>query len=140
MYALFNKEKQFIGYSEDMPEQVLQNLLYKQIPDSQTDFTNWRWSGDYDTGHMVSIVEDGYPVEEIALEKQLFDTINKNYPLPVQLIYIIKQLKLLSREGEQDHNFQDMADIVLEAVEKHDNRIKYYQNRNKLISKNDTKN
>lgn len=137
MLVLFNKNKQFIGLSPDIPKEALSNFYTKQIPDHQGDITKWRWEGDYDSGKMVSIAEDGYPIEELELEKQLFKEINLKYPLGVQLVNIIRQLKILSANSEQDYRFSDMADVILSAVEKHDNRIKYYKARNKLLNKED---
>jgi hypothetical protein len=137
MLVLFNKDKQFIGFSPDLPQEALENFYTKEVPESQADFTKWRWDGDYESGRMVSIVEDGYPIEELELERQLFEKIDQKYPLGVQLVNIIRQLKLLSNEGEADYRFTDMADTILDAVEKHDSRIKYYQSRNKLLNKED---
>jgi hypothetical protein len=137
MLVLFNKDKQFVGFSPDLPPEALENLYTKNIPETQTDFTKWRWEGDYDSGRMVSIVEDGYPIEELDLEKRLFEEIDQKYPLGVQLVNIIRQLKLISKGKETDYRFEDMSDMILDAVEKYDSRIKYYESRNKLLNKKD---
>jgi hypothetical protein len=69
-----------LGYSPDIPENS--NILKKEIPEEQSDVTLWRWEGNYDNGKMVSI-DIGYPVEEIELERQLFEYIGKEYPINV---------------------------------------------------------
>jgi hypothetical protein len=136
MHALFNKNKQFIGYSPDIPPSS--SLLRKEIPPNQTDFTIWSWVGDYDTGKMVSIAEKGYPQEEIDIEQQLFEEINLKYPLGMQLIYIIKQLQKTTPIENMDKDFAQMAQTVLSAVEKYQQKIKYLQSTNSLVNKNET--
>ena len=137
MFVLFNKDKQFIGYSPDIPENS--GLLKKEIPKNQSDIRMWVWSGGYDDGKMIPI-DIGYPIEEIELEKQLFSYIANTYPLNIQMNNIIKQLKLIVRENDlsQDDDFMDMADCILNAVDKHDKRVNYYKNYSNFIPKNET--
>ena len=91
MYALFNENKQFVGYSPDIPPSS--TLLKKEIPEDQTDFSIWSWIGDYDNGRMVSIAENGYPQEEIDLEQQLFEEIYLKWPIFwVEIIFIINYI------------------------------------------------
>jgi hypothetical protein len=77
MYALFNDNKQFIGFSPDITDQS--KILKHKIPKEFSDFRMWKWVGDYDSGRMVSVVEEGYPEEELSSEKQLFEEIHKKY-------------------------------------------------------------
>jgi hypothetical protein len=67
MYALFNTDLKFIGYSPDMPSQP--HILKKEIPTHQNNLNVWKWSGDFNSGKMVSIFEEGFPDEEIEAEK-----------------------------------------------------------------------
>ncbi len=137
MFALFNKDKTFIGYSSDIPD--TSTVLKKEIPKEQSDIMLWRWEGDYENGRMVS-VDIGYPIEEIELEKELFSFIDKNYPPQIQMLNIIKQLRKIVQNNEniQDDNFVDMSDYILNAVDKYDKRVNYYRNYAKLISKNES--
>lgn len=137
MFALFNKDKTFIGYSNDIPD--TSTVLKKEIPKEQSDIMLWRWEGDYENGRMVS-VDIGYPIEEIELEKELFSFIDKNYPPQIQMLNIIKQLRKIVQNNEniQDDNFVDMSDYILNAVDKYDKRVNYYRNYAKLISKNES--
>ena len=137
MFALFNKDKIFIGYSNDIPD--TSTVLKKEIPKEQSDIMLWRWEGDYENGRMVS-VDIGYPIEEIELEKELFSFIDKNYPPQIQMLNIIKQLRKIVQNNEniQDDNFVDMSDYILNAVDKYDKRVNYYRNYAKLISKHES--
>jgi hypothetical protein len=137
MFALFNKNKIFIGYSPDIPENS--DLLKIEIPESKSNITIWKWDGDYDNGKMVPI-STGYPMEEIELERELFDYIDKRYPLGVQLANIIKQIsKILKKYPDlEDDEFVDMSHYVLNAVDKTNKRIKYFKNHSQLISKDES--
>jgi hypothetical protein len=137
MYALFNKDKVFIGFSSEIPHE---SFLGKEIPAEQRDLKTWRWEGDYETGKMVSI-NAGYPIEEIELEKMLFGYIEKKYPLAVQLNNIMNQLRKIVEKDDslQDDDFMDMSDCIKNAVDKHNKRVNYYKNYSKIISKNESK-
>lgn len=137
MYALFNKQKVFIGFSQDIPHE---SILRKEIPKERSDIRRWRWEGDYDTGRMVPM-EEGYPVEEIELEKMLFKYIEERYPLKTQIINIINQLRLIVEKEDslQDDSFMDMSDCIKNALDKHNKRINYYKQHTNLISKNESK-
>jgi hypothetical protein len=136
MFALFNSEKKFIGFSPD----ILDNdkVLKIRIPDEQSDIRLWRWEGDYDTGKMV-YCDVGYPIEEEELEKKLFDYIANKYPISIQLINIIRQLTKIAKNDPniQDYEFMDMSDCILNAIDKQIKRINYYRNYEKLVFKNE---
>jgi len=136
MYALFNNNKVFIGYSPEIPHE---HLLSKEIPPEQSDFTRWRWEGNYDNGRMISL-DEGYPYEEIEIEKILFNFIENKYPLPIQLINIMNQLRKIVENNEElrDDSFMDMSDCIKNAVDKHNKRINYYKNYSNLITKDET--
>lgn len=138
MYALFNKDKIFIGFSPD--ESSHPNLLKKEIPKEQSDFRTWKWEGDYDTGRMVPLNTD-YSIEEIELENILFRYIENKYPLKTQLINIMNQIRKIVQYNEdlQDDSFIDMHDCIKNALDKHTKRINYYQNYSKIIPKNESK-
>jgi hypothetical protein len=137
MFALFNKDKNFIGYSDDILENSL--ILKREIPLETSDISVWRWEGNYDDGKMVSNNIE-YPIEELELEKELFNKINTKYPPQIQFLNIIKQLKKIIQYNQDvmDDDFMDMADSVTNAVDKYDKRINYYKNYSKLIPKNES--
>jgi hypothetical protein len=136
MYALFNENKQFVGYSPDIPPSS--TLLKKEIPKDQTDFSIWSWVGDYDNGRMVSIAENGYPQEEIDLEQQLFEEIYLKYPLGMQLIHIIKQLEKTTPIEKMDKDFALMAQTIQLAVDKYQQKLKYLKATNSLLNKHES--
>ena len=137
MYALFNKDKIFIGFSPEIPHK---SLLSKKLAPEQNNIKEWRWEGDYDSGGMVSL-NAGYPAEEIELERMLFDYINKKYPFPVQLLNIMNQLRKIVENNDslQDDSFMDMSDCIRNAVDKHNKRVNYYKNYSIIIPKNESK-
>jgi hypothetical protein len=55
MFVLFNKEKEFMGYSPDMPDIPLLEIFKLKLPDEVSDITKWKWDGDMFTGKMVPI-------------------------------------------------------------------------------------
>ena len=57
MYVLFNKDKEFVGYSDDIPPQPNLNIFRLEIPENRSDITKWKWQGDMFTGKMVEIKE-----------------------------------------------------------------------------------
>jgi hypothetical protein len=76
---------------------------------------------------MVHRYEENYPEEELKIEKELFEIINKVYQPGVQLTLIIKQLHLLaSKTNLFDEEFKEMSETILTAVEKQSKRIKFY--------------
>lgn len=133
MYALFNSEKNFIGYSPDIPPDS--NILKKEIPESRSNLNIWKWEGSYDEGKMVSILEEGFPKEQIEYEKELAQKVSKNYPYPIQMVNIIRQLKKIADNTNiQDDAFMDMAEEVLHLIDLQDKRIKYALNRKKFLN------
>jgi len=136
MYALFNKDKVFIGFSEEIPHK---SIIAKEIPSEQSNLTEWRWQGDYDTGKMVSL-SVGYPVEELELEKMLFKHILEKYPVPMQLFHIMNQLKKIvdNNDSLADDSFIDMHNCIKNAVDKHNKRVNYYKNNLNIITKHES--
>jgi hypothetical protein len=137
MFALFDENKKFAGFSPDIPSDS--KILKIKLPDEQSDIRFWHWEGDYDSGKMVSN-NTGYPVEELELEKELFKYIERKYPLTIQLVNIIKQIRKIVQYDKniQDYEFMDMADSILNAIDKQVKRINYYKNYEKFIPKYET--
>jgi len=130
MYALF-KNEEFIGYSPD--NLFAPDITVKEIPKDQRDLSVWKWSGGLN-GKMILILDEGYPSEQMETEEELFKKIHTKYPLGVQLVNIIRQLKKISNQVDcMDDKFSDMAEDILSAIDMYDNRIKYRLNRKKLL-------
>jgi hypothetical protein len=55
MFVLFNKNKEFVGYSEDMPDLPNVNIFKLKLPEDKSDITKWKWEGDMFTGKMILI-------------------------------------------------------------------------------------
>jgi len=133
MFALFNTNLNFIGYSPDIQDQP--HILKKEIPEHQRDLNVWKWEGNYTDGKMVSIFEEGIPQEELEEQKRMFNDLNSKYPTGVQLVNIIRQLKKIAEQSElQDDRFMDMAENVLNVMDKHDKHLKYVLTRKKFFN------
>ena len=117
MFVLFNKNtKEFIGYSEKtIPEDFLKTVLFKEISDDKTDFSKWAWSGNYDDGKMISLV----PQEDETDDMFLFQKIYNEYPLDLQVVLIIDQLRhVADKLNCTSDEFKKMSNLILKAVEK----------------------
>ena len=55
MFVLFNKNKEFIGYSPDFPNIPNLNIFKFEISQDKSDLTEWKWVGDMLTGKMIKI-------------------------------------------------------------------------------------
>jgi hypothetical protein len=131
MFALFNTNKNFIGYGEDLPNNPNLNLSVKEIPSDKQDLTIWRWDGDFDNGEMVLINENPYPIEKIDLDTSLYEKIYNNYPIDLQIVILMKQVKLLSKKADcLDPEFDQMSKLILKAVENYEHERKFYLNNN----------
>jgi hypothetical protein len=53
MFVLFDKNKNFIGYSEDIPDLPTLNIFRLKLPKDKQDITEWGWEGDMFNGKMV---------------------------------------------------------------------------------------
>lgn len=53
MFVLFNKDKNFIGYSEDIPDLPTLNVFRLKLPEDKQDITEWGWEGNMFNGKMV---------------------------------------------------------------------------------------
>jgi hypothetical protein len=59
MFVLFNKDKKFIGYSNDIPDLPTLGIFKLKIKEEQSDLTIWKWDGDMN-GKMVKIDSCNY--------------------------------------------------------------------------------
>jgi len=126
MFVLFNKDKEFIGYSEDIPPS--NQILTIETPPDKSDLSLWKWEGSYDTGGMIRF-NVGYPEKEIELENDLKNYIQAKYPIDIQILNIIQQINKILENNDSlaDDDFVDMSQSILNAIEKTKNRINYYK-------------
>jgi hypothetical protein len=131
MFALFNLNKSFIGYSDNIPEHLESGILKKEIPEDKSDLIKWRWDGSYDDGQMVSLEEKPYTITEKELQDSLFRTIYEEYPIDVQIVNLIKQVYLLSyKTPELLPEFERMANMIIKAVDLYEEQRKFYIEKN----------
>lgn len=124
MYAVFNLNKNFISYSDNT---FNGNFLFKQIPEEQSDFLNWRWEGDYDTGKMVKIEDDPYCNN---LTESNFE---EKYPLPIFFTILLKQLFLTSSKNKTtDPVFLNLVKDYITTYENNDSYISLLKEANKI--------
>ena len=112
MFALFNNQFEFCGYSPDLPNNI--EILKREIPAEQSDLTIWGWSGDYHNGSMVC------KSEELEKKTQI-ENLNLKYPLQTQMVYMMRQLyKICSADPSiQNDNFMDMAENIFRIIDKY---------------------
>lgn len=113
MFALFNQDKKFIGYSPNPPNVPGLKILKKEIPAEYGNLKEWAWRGDYDTGGMFPTGK----IIEVDKEKQALKTILEKYPLGKQIFNIVKQLRIIAeKENVLDPSFKEMSDDMLDLL------------------------
>lgn len=113
MFALFNQNKEFIGYSPDLPEVPNLAINRKKIPDQFCNLAEWHWEGNFDTGKMVS----NKKIIELNNHQKALKKIIEIYPLGVQIINIIKQLDVLSKNSNLfDNDFKEMSKTIMDIL------------------------
>jgi hypothetical protein len=55
MFVLFDKNKNFIGYSDDIPDLPTLNVLKLKLPKEKEDISKWKWEGNMFNGKMIPI-------------------------------------------------------------------------------------
>jgi hypothetical protein len=126
MYVVFDENKNFISYSDSI-FQTQVNLFFKEIPPDKSDLLKWRWDGDYDTGKMVLISENGYPEN---YNQNLFE--NK-YPFSVFMSIVLKQIFLISEKlNSTDISFKQMIKEYMQSFEDEASYIDLLQEASKI--------
>ena len=127
MYVVFDLNKNFISYSDNM---FGGNFLFKEIAEEESDILNWRWDGDYDNGKMVKL-EDS-PYEHNSSTEEAFQ---EKYPLHIFFTIILKQLFLTSSKNKTvDPLFEQMLKEYIIIYESNDSYISLLKEANKLKS------
>jgi hypothetical protein len=115
MFALFDKNnKNLIGYAPNITN--INNIsLFKEIPEEFSNLHEWSWEGDYDTGKMVT----NKKIISLNEEHEHLKKIIELYPLGTQIINIIRQLHILSKNANLfDNDFKEMSNNILEIMSK----------------------
>lgn len=113
MFVLFNNNKKFIGYSPDAEKVNDISAYSKEIPEQFSNLNEWHWEGDYDNGKMIS----NKKFIELTEEQKAIRKIIDQYPLGVQLINIIKQLNVLSKNANLfDNDYKEMSNNIMEIM------------------------
>lgn len=116
MLALFNQNKQLIGYAPVIPEGSNFQGYHREIPLEFSNLSEWHWEGNFDNGKMVS---NRKSIELDGETKALKEIIEK-YPLGIQITNIIKQLHLLSKNANLfNSDFKEMSTDVLDILSKY---------------------
>ena len=99
-----------------MPNNDKINILKKKLPEEYSDLKLWHWEGDYDNGAMVS----NKKTIELDEAQKAYQEILKSYPIGIQLINVIKQLNLISKNANLfNSEFKEMSSTILEILAKH---------------------
>ena len=110
MIALFNSDKNFIGFCENFPENKNLNFFKINVPEKYSNPSKYTWSGDFYNGEFIEIEKE----IELSKYKQTIDEIIKKYPIQTQIINIIKQLDILSKKNNiYDCDFREMSTEIL---------------------------
>lgn len=126
MYVVFDENKNFISYSDSI-FQTQVNLFFKEIPSDKSDLLKWRWDGDYDTGQMVLISDNGYP------ETYNKNTFEEKFPFSVFMSIMLKQIYLISEKlNATDIVFKQMVKEYLHSFEDESSYIDLLQEANKI--------
>lgn len=129
MIALFNDNKDFIGYSSVLPPTI---NLFKDLGD--IDLTSHCWEGNYDTG-CVKIIREK-KVDQFELENDFLYKLKCLYSNELIQFLCIKQIhKLAEKLNCHDENFRDMYLDMKNLIDLYENAINSLKEQNRLDTK-----
>lgn len=129
MYAVFDKNKNFLSFSDKIfpTNNNSLNFFFKKIPEDKSDLLKWRWDGDYETGNMVAIEKNPYP--DVHAEK-FFE---KKYSFYALISIMLKQIFLNSEKlRTTEYVFQEMVKDYITSFEDQEEYITLLRLANKL--------
>jgi hypothetical protein len=130
MFALFNNQKQFIGYSEQIPP----SIQYYHELDINFDPTKKIWDGDFDTGKIKDFEEK--KITEFGLELDFIKKIKSLYNLEISHLLCIKQIGLIaSYLNLFEPKFKEMWDELNPLFAQYDKMVEILKKENKLETK-----
>jgi hypothetical protein len=130
MFALFNNQKQFIGYSQQIPPTI---KLYKEL-DIDFDPSKKFWDGDYDNGSIKNLNDAKF--SEFQIEKDFVKKIKALYNTEISHLLTIKQIGLISNHLNLfDPKFKEMWEELTPLFEKYDKTVDFLKKENKIETK-----
>jgi hypothetical protein len=130
MFALFNNQKEFIGYSDQLPPSI---QYYHDVGDS-FDINRDYWDGDYDNGSLKKI--ETQKLNEFELESDFIRKIKTLYNTEISHLLCIKQIGKISEYINLfDPDFKEMWIELKPLIDKYDNIVENLKNIDKLEKK-----
>jgi hypothetical protein len=133
MFVLFNNQKEFIGYADQVPPSI---QFYHSVADS-FDINKEYWDGDYDIGSLKKI--ETQKLNEFELESDFIRKVKALYNTEVSHLLCIKQLGKISEYMNLfDPQFKEMWLELQPLFGKYDNIVENLKNIDKLEKKEET--
>ena len=133
MFVLFNNQKEFIGYSDQLPP----TIQYYQNIGENFDINKNFWDGDYDNGSLKKI--ETQKINEFELEFDFVNKVKALYNTEISHLLCIKQLGKISEYINLfDPEFKEMWLELQPLFKKYDNIVENLKNVDKLEKKEET--
>jgi len=133
MFVLFNNQKEFIGYSDQLPPTI---QYYRNIGEN-FDINKNFWDGDYDNGSLKKI--ETQKINEFELEFDFVNKVKALYNTEISHLLCIKQLGKISEYINLfDSEFKEMWLELQPLFKKYDNIVENLKNVDKLEKKEET--
>lgn len=133
MFVLFNNQKEFIGYSDQLPP----TIQYYHNIDENFDINKNFWDGGYDDGAIKKI--ETQKINEFELESDFVNKVKALYNTEISHLLCIKQLGKISEYINLfDPEFKEMWLELQPLFKKYDNIVENLKNVDKLEKKEET--
>lgn len=133
MFVLFNNQKEFIGYADQVPP----SIQYYHNLDNSFDINKEYWDGDYDNGSLKKI--ETQKLNEFELESDFVRKVKTLYNTEISHLLCIKQLGKISEYLNLfDSQFKEMWIELQPLFKKYDNIVENLKNIDKLEKKEET--
>lgn len=133
MFVLFNNQKEFIGYSDQIPPSI---QFYHDIGNN-FDISKEFWDGGYDNGSLKKI--ENQKLNEYELESDFIHKVKALYNTEISHLLCIKQIAKISEYINLfDPNFKEMWLELQPLFNKYDNIVENLKNIDKLEEKKET--
>jgi hypothetical protein len=133
MFVLFNNQKEFIGYSDQLPPSI---QYYRNI-DDDFDINKEFWDGNYENGSIKKI--ETQKLNEFELEADFINKTKALYNTEISHLLCIRQLGKISEYINLfDPQFKEMWLELQPLFGKYDNIVENLKNLDKLEKKEET--
>ena len=133
MFVLFNNQKEFIGYADQVPP----SIQYYHNLDNSFDINKEYWDGDYDNGSLKKI--ETQKLNEFELESDFVRKVKTLYNTEISHLLCIKQLGKISEYLNLfDSHFKEMWIELQPLFKKYDTIVENLKNIDKLEKKEET--